>query len=133
MQKKVPFDVQKQKQVFLDMRLDFVEPEQPSTLAEVREMPEGFQQIFQKQAPRKVSKLKPFLSSCLALLHDKAVVAELQALIEETPFESQPGRTVHHVKNKFKMGRELRMTVHIRDYDMDYIILGLGSDVNILT
>ena len=40
---------------------------------------------------------------------------------------------VNHVKKKFKMGRELRMTAEIGDYDMDYIILDLGSDVNILT
>ena len=31
------------------------------------------------------------------------------------------------------MGHELRMTAQIGDYDMDYIILDLGSDVNILT
>ena len=32
-----------------------------------------------------------------------------------------------------KTGRELRMTAQIGYYDMDYIILYLGSDVNILT
>ena len=45
----------------------------------------------------------------------------------------QSRRKVKHVKKKFKTGRELRMTTHIGDYDMDYIILDLGSDVNILT
>ena len=34
---------------------------------------------------------------------------------------------------KFKTGSELRMTVQIGDYDMDYISLDLGFDVNILT
>ena len=34
---------------------------------------------------------------------------------------------------RFKIGHELRMTARIRDYDMDYIILYLGSYVNILT
>ena len=71
------------------MRLDFVDPEQPSTSAEVREFLECFQHIFQKQAPRKVSKLKPFLSSFLLLLHSKDASTELQALTEETTFESQ--------------------------------------------
>ena len=47
-------------------------------------MPEQFQQIFQKKAPQKVSKLKSFLSNCLAPKYDKYVVAELQVLIEET-------------------------------------------------
>ena len=132
-QKKIPFDIQKRKQAFLDVRPKFVDPEQPSTLAEVEEMPERFQQIFRKQAPRKVSKLKPVLSSCLALLHDKDVIAELQALIEETPVESQPERTVKHVKKKFKTGHELRLTVQIGHYDMDYIILDLGLDVHFMT
>ena len=31
------------------------------------------------------------------------------------------------------MDLELRMNVQIGDYDMDYIILDMGSDVNILT
>ena len=79
-----------------------------------------------------VSKLKSFLSSFLALVQDKDAIVELQALIEEIIVDSQPKRTVNDVKNKFKMGRELRMTAHIGDYDMDYIVLDLGSDVNIL-
>ena len=32
-----------------------------------------------------------------------------------------------------EIGREMRMIVHIGDYDVDSIILDLGSDVNILT
>ena len=99
---------------------------------EFREMPEHFQQLFQKQIPKKVSKLKSFLLSFLALIQDKDAVIELQALIGETPEESQPERRVNQVKKKFKTRRELRMTAQIGDYDMDYIILDLGSNVNIL-
>ena len=36
------------------------------------------------------------------------------------------------MRRKFKTARELRMTAHIGDYDMDYIILDMGYDVNIL-
>ena len=36
-------------------------------------------------------------------------------------------------KKRLKIGRELRMIVKIGYYDMDYIILDLGYDVNILT
>ena len=32
-----------------------------------------------------------------------------------------------------KTGHELRMNFQIEDYDTDYIIIELGSDVNILT
>ena len=52
-------------------------------------------------------------------------------LIEETL--SQPKKRIDNVKNKFKTGHELRTIMQIGDYDMDYIILDLGLDVNILT
>ena len=115
------------------MRPKFEDLEYPLTSAEVREMPGRFQQLFQKLIPKNVSKLKSFLSSFLMLIKDKYVVTELQELIEETPVELQPGRKVNHVKKKFKMWHDLRMTAQIGDYDMDYIILDLGLDVNILT
>ena len=60
-------------------------------------------------------------------------IVELQALIEETREDLQPKRRVNQVKRNFKTRHELRMTAQIGDYDMDYIILDLGSDINILT
>ena len=71
------------------------------------------------------------MSSFLSIIQDKDVIVELQALIEETPKEMQPGRKVSHVKKNFKTGCELRMNTQIGDYDMDYIILELGSNANI--
>ena len=47
--------------------------------------------------------------------------------------EDQPTKKVNNVKTKFKTGRELKMSAQIGDYDMEYIILDLGSNVNILT
>ena len=54
-------------------------------------------------------------------------------MIEEIPVELWPGKKFNQVRKKFKTGLKLRMTTQIGDYDMDYIILDLGSDVNILT
>ena len=54
-------------------------------------------------------------------------------MIDEIPIEPWPKKKFNQVQKKFKIGRELRMTAQIGDYDMDYIILDLGSDVNILT
>ena len=54
-------------------------------------------------------------------------------MIEETSIEPPPKKKVNQVSKKFKTGRELRMTAQIGDYDMDYIILYLGLDINILT
>ena len=61
----------------MDVLPEFVDPEKLSTLAQVGEILEHFQQIFQKKDPNKFSKLKSFLSSCLALIQDKDGVAEL--------------------------------------------------------
>ena len=66
------------------------------------------------------------------LIKDKEVIAELEALIETLPEGDPPPKKVNSVKTKLKTGCELRMTKQIGDYDMDYIILDLGSDVNIL-
>ena len=54
-------------------------------------------------------------------------------MIEEIPVEPQPEKKVNQVRKKCKIGRELRMNAQIGDYDMDYIILDLGSNINILT
>ena len=67
------------------------------------------------------------------LIQDKDVITELQALIEEPLGEPQPEKRVNQVRKKFKTGCESRMTAQICNYNMDYIILNLGSDVNILT
>ena len=53
-------------------------------------MPEGFEQLIRKKPMKKVSKLKYFFKNCLALINDKDVVAELAALIEETPDYLRP-------------------------------------------
>ena len=72
------------------------------------------------------------MSSYLALIQDKDALAELEALIEMLLEEDPPAKKINSVKTKFKTGHKLRMSVQIGDYDMDYIILDLGSDVNIL-
>ena len=68
----------------------------------------------------------------MALIQDKDALAELEALIETLSEEDPPAKKVNSVKTKFKTRRELRMSTQIGDYDMDYIILNLRSDVNIL-
>ena len=67
------------------------------------------------------------------LMQDKDVIAELQEMIEETTIELRLEKKVNQVRKKCKTGCELRMTAQIGDYDMDYIILDLGLDVDILT
>ena len=45
----------------------------------------------------------------------------------------RPEKKVNHIGKILKTGRELRMNAQIGNYDMDFIIQDLGSDVNILT
>ena len=100
-------------------------------------MPERFQKILEQQSTNKtvekVSKLKPFLSSFLTLIKDKEALAKLEALVEALSGEGPPPKKVNNIKTRLKTGCKLRMTTQIGDYDMDYIILDLGSNVNILT
>ena len=73
----------------MDVCQEFIGAEQPSTSGQVKDMPERFQKIFEQQSidktTDKVSKLKPFLSSCLALIKDKEAIVELEALIKTIP------------------------------------------------
>ena len=67
------------------------------------------------------------------LIQDKDAIAELQEIIDQIPVVPHIDKKVNQVRRKCKTGHELRMNAQISDYDMDYIILYLGSDVNILT
>ena len=69
----------------------------------------------------------------MILIQDKYAIAKLQAIINEIPIELPMEKKFNQVRRKCKTGHELRMNAKIGDYDMDYIILDLGSDVNILT
>ena len=100
---------------------------------QLRAILERFEQLFKKQPTEKVSKLKYFFKIFLSLIRNKDVVAKLTTLVEETQEELQIDRILHPVIKRLKSGRKLRMIVEIGDYDMDYIILDLGSDDNILT
>ena len=55
------------------------------------------------------------------------------ALIDENTDDMRPKKSVSHTKKRLKKGRELRMNAQIGYYYMEYIILDMGSDFNILT
>ena len=42
-------------------------------------------------------------------------------------------RVVHHIKKYIRTKKEMRLNPLIGDYDMDEVILDLGSEVNVLT
>lgn len=61
---------------------------------------------------------------------------ELQNLLEQLDkkkVEPVADRTINQLQHRKRTGRKLRLSAQIGNYDMDYIILDLGSDVNVLT
>ena len=99
----------------------------------ILDIPQRFEQLFQKKLTTKASNLKEFFRRFLVLIKYKDVVAEPSSLIEGPQEDMQLEKRVNHIGKILKTGCEIRMTVEIGDYDMDYIILDFGSDVNILT
>ena len=81
---------------------------------------------------KKVSILNHFFKSCLALVKDEDALEELSTLIKEPHTSIQPKKNVNCLYKRTKTSRELRMNAQIGDYDMDFIILNFGADVNIL-
>ena len=65
-------------------------------------------------------------------MKNKYVVTELTYLIEEPQEEVQQENRVNNIGKILKTSRELRMTAEIGDYEMDYIILDTGFNLNIL-
>ena len=75
--KKAPLDFWKEKEVFLDAPQEFVDINQLSTSGQVRAMPKIFEQLIGRAPMKKVSKLKDFFKTSLALIHDKYDVTKL--------------------------------------------------------
>lgn len=80
--------------------------------------------------------VRSFLKSCLKLLRDERVLLKMQNLInkcEQPTSLDAANKDVHHIKKYIRIGREMRLSEQIGDYDMDEVILDLGSEVNVLT
>jgi hypothetical protein len=82
-----------------------------------------------------------FLHCCLKVLGDptiaKKLTQKLTICMEEGEtdtiiFALLPKRYVRHVSKRKPMGREFKMIAKIGNYDMDDVMLEMGSDVNIL-
>ena len=75
-----------------------------------------------------------FLETCMKLLRDNKVVKGLQELINRcagtVPREPCIVRKIR--KHKTRMRREMRLITQIGEYEMDKVILDLGSDINVL-
>ena len=72
----------------------------------------------------------------MKLLHDSKVVKGLQELINRCTGKDSATGEPHVVrklgKHKARTEREMRLTAQIGEYEMDLVILDLGSNVNVL-
>jgi hypothetical protein len=77
-----------------------------------------------------------FLCTCINLIKDERVVQELQNLIKLYEIgRTDPllNREVHQVSRKRRTNKELHLNAQIGEYDIDYVVLDLGSEVNVMT
>jgi len=78
--------------------------------------------------------LTSFLETCMKLLCDSQAMKGLQELNNRCAGATlgEP-RVVRNIgKHKTRMGWLMRLTAQIGEYEMDQVILDLGSDANVL-
>jgi hypothetical protein len=128
------FDPRKEKHTFEEARREFVGEQASSSRAqpEVREceMPPTFDQSSLARQGKEVSKLMDFLYTCINLIKDEKVVQELQHLIRQYEvgrIDPLLSRVVNQVSRKRRTNKELHLSAQIGDYDIDYVVLDLGS------
>jgi hypothetical protein len=134
------FDLEREKQTFEEERKEFGRDQASSSKAqlEVREcgMPLAFDQSTSPGEGKEVSKLMEFLCTCINFIKDENSIQELQNLIRR--YELGKGdpllnKAVHQLSKKRRTNMELHLSAQIGDYDIDYVILNLGSEVNVMT
>lgn len=82
------------------------------------------------------SMITTFLETCMKLLRDSKVVKGLQELINQCTEKDGAISEPHIVrklgKHKARTRSEMRFTAQRGEYEMDQVILDLGSDANVL-
>jgi hypothetical protein len=84
---------------------------------------------------KEVSKLMEFLCTYINLIKDERVVQELQNLIRQYEIgrvDPLLNREVHQVSKTRRTNKELNLNAQIGDYEIDYVVLDLGSKVNVM-
>jgi hypothetical protein len=99
-------------------------------------MPLAFNQSASPGEGKEVRKIVSFLYTFIDLIKNERVVQDLQNLIRRYEIgRTDPllNREVHQVSRKRRKNKELHLNSQIRDYDIDYVVLNLGSEVNVMT
>jgi hypothetical protein len=98
-------------------------------------MPLEFDQSASPIEGKEVINLMEFLCTCINLIKDERVVQKLQNLVKQYELgkvDPLLNRAVHQVSRKRRTNKELHFNGQIGDYDIDYVLLELGSEVNVM-
>jgi hypothetical protein len=133
------FDAKKESQLFEEARKEFKGDQGSSsnTWPEVREygMPLAFDQFALTKQGQEVRKLMEFLYTCIKLIQDESIVQELHNLIRKYDIgRIYPllNKEVHQLSNKRRTNKELHLNAQIGEYDIDYVVLDIGSEFNVM-
>jgi hypothetical protein len=133
------FDVKKEKQMFKEERREFKGDQGSSskTQPEVREygVPLAFDQSASPEDGKEASKLVSFLYTFIEMIKDRKSIQELQNLVRHYEIgrvDSLLNKSVHQLSKKRRMNKELHLNSQIGEYDIDYVVLDLGSEVNVM-
>jgi hypothetical protein len=99
-------------------------------------MPHAFNQSASPKEGKEVSKLIKFLYTCIKLIQDENIVQELHNLIKQYELgkvDPLLNREIHQIGKKRRKNKELHLNAQIGEYDIDYVVLDLGSEVNVTT
>ena len=80
--------------------------------------------------------VQSFLRSCLKLVRNEKAIGELQRIIDQYQQSSSVSSmqcVVHNITGHTSAGREMRLTAQIGEFEMDEVMLDLGSEVNVMT
>lgn len=117
--KEPEFDLERARETFMEAKKSFKE----AATSGSKDQPEPGMEP---------SMLTTFLETCMKLLQDNRVVKGLQELIIQCAGSREPRVVRNMGKHALCTGREIRLIVQIGEYEMDQVILDLGSDVNVL-
>jgi hypothetical protein len=134
------FDPKKEKRTFEEARKEFGRDQDSSSKAqlEMREcgMPLAFDQSASPGDGKEVRRLMEFLCTCIKLIKDEKSIQELQNLIRQYEIgrvDPPLNKAVHQLSKKGRTNKELHLNTQIGYYDIDYVVLNLGLEVNFMT
>ena len=99
-------------------------------------MPQVFDPSSSPTEGKEVSKLMEFLHTFVNLIQDKGAVQELQYLIKKYELgkiDPLLNRAVHQIGKRRRKNKELHLNAQIGEYEIDYVVLDLGLEVNVMT